>query len=66
MHAVNHLKCAFEVSYKKYLRVHSSRKKIDLDLDKARAIHNMEPPTTCKQLQNFMWRVTYMHRFSTA
>lgn len=40
------LKCAFVVSSLKFLGFNVHRKRIDLDLAKAKAIQDIEPPTT--------------------
>lgn len=42
------MKCVFGLSLGKYLAFTVHMKGIDLDLAKAKAILDMEPPTTCK------------------
>lgn len=48
----------FRCLYKKTLRVLCLT---DLDPAKAKSIQDMEPPTTCTLLKNFIMRVSYLH-----
>ena len=60
---MNPLKCAFGVSFGKFLGflVHSGG--IDVDPDKAMAIATIRPPTTVKELKSFLGKVLYIWRF---
>ena len=60
---MNPFKCAFGVSFGKFLvfLVHSWG--IDMDSAKATTIATMRPPTTVKELKNFLGKVSYIRRF---
>ena len=49
---LNLSKCAFEVSFGKFLRFMVSQKGIEANLDKIQAILNMEPPRNIKEVQS--------------
>lgn len=63
---MNPLKCAFGVSSGKFLGCIVHRIGIDLDPTKAKAIKEMEPPKSRKQLKSFLGRVSYIRRFIPA
>lgn len=63
---MNPLKCSFGVSLGNFLGFSVHRKGIDLDLAKAKAIEDMEPPKLMKQLRSFLGRVFYIKRFNPA
>ena len=60
---MNPLKCAFGVSFRKFLGflVHSRR--IDVDSAKAMAVATMRSPATVKELKSFLGKVSYIRRF---
>lgn len=58
----NSLKCAFGVSFSKFLGFVVYRKGIDLDLTKPKVIQDMEPPKSVKLLKSFMGRDSYVRR----
>lgn len=60
---MNTLKCAFGVSLGKFLGFTVHRKCINLDPSKAKAIRDMKPHKTTKQLKSFLGRVSYIRRF---
>ena len=62
---MNPLKCAFGVSFGKFLGflVHSWG--INMDSAKATATATMRPPTTVKELKSFLGKVSYIRRFIT-
>ena len=51
---LNLSKCAFEVSFGKFLRFMVSQKGIEANLDKIQAILNMEPPRNIKEVQSLI------------
>lgn len=63
---MNSSKCAFRGSSRKFLGFTIYKKNIDLDVAKAKAIMDMEPPKTTKQLTSFLGRVSYIRRFIPA
>ena len=60
---MNLLKCAFEVSARKFLGflVHSTG--IDIDPTKVTTIATMKPPTIMKEFKSFLGKVSYIQRF---
>lgn len=54
------MKCAFGVSSEKYLGFIVHRNGIGLYLAKAKAIQDIEPPKSVKELKSFMERVFYV------
>ena len=60
---MNPLKCAFGVSFGKFLGFLVHNKGIDVDPAKAMAIVNMKPPATVKELKSFLGKVSYIRRF---
>ena len=60
---MNPLKCAFRVSSGKFLGFLVHSKGIDVDLAKAPTIATMKPPTTVKELESFLGKVSYIRRF---
>lgn len=63
---MNHLICAFGISFRKFLGFTVHRRRIGLDLAKAKAIQAVKPVMTCKQLKSFMGRVSYARISITA
>lgn len=57
---MNRLKCILSVSSGKFLGIIVQKKGIDLD--PAKAIQVLKPPTTCKQLKSFMKSVSCVPR----
>lgn len=60
---MNPLMCAFGVSSEKFLGFVIHHKGIDIDPTKAKAIQDMNPPKTVKELKSFMGRVSYIRSF---
>ena len=60
---MNPLKCAFRVSFGKFLGFLVHSRGIDVDLSKAKTIATMKPPATVKELKNFLGKVSYIQRF---
>ena len=60
---MNPLKCAFGVSFGKFLGFLVHNKGIDVDPAKAMAIVNMKPLATVKELKSFLGKVSYIRRF---
>lgn len=63
---IDPLKCAFRVSLGKFLKFKVHQKGVDLDPTKAKAIKDMEPPKSTKQLKSLFGRVSYIRRFIPA
>ena len=60
---MNPLKCAFGVSFGKFLGFLVHSRGIDVDPAKATAMATMKPPTTVKKLKSFLGKVSYIGRF---
>ena len=60
---LNPNKCVFGVSSNKLLGYIISQRGIEVDPSKARAIINMPPPTTEKEVQGLLGRLQYISRF---
>ena len=60
---INPLKCAFGVSYGKFLGFLVHSRGIDVDPAKATAIATMRPLVTVKELKSFLGKVSYIWRF---
>ena len=60
---MNPLKCAFRVSFGKFLGFLVHSRGIDVDSAKATAIATMRPPITVKELKSFLGKVSYIRRF---
>ena len=60
---MNHLKCAFGVSFRIFLGFLIHNRGIDVDSAKATAIATMKPPATVKELKSFLGKVSYIWRF---
>ena len=60
---MNPLKCAFEVSFRKFLGFLVHSRGIDVDPAKATAIATMRPPVTMRELKSFLGKVSYIRRF---
>ena len=60
---MNPLKCAFGVSFGKFLGFLVHSKGINVDPAKATTIATMKPPTTVKELKSFSGKVSYIRRF---
>ena len=60
---MNPLKCAFGVSFGKFLGFLVHNRGIDVDLTKVTAIATMRPPVTVKELKSFLGKVLYIWRF---
>lgn len=62
---MNPKKCAFKVSFDKYLGFQVHQCDIDVEPKKARAINSLAPPRNPKELKSFMGRLSYIRRFIT-
>ena len=60
---INHLKCIFGASSRKFLGFLVHSKGIDVDPTKATAIATMRPLATVKELKSFLGKVSYIQRF---
>ena len=60
---LNPLKYAFEVEEGKFLRFIITRRGIEANLDKCRAILEMRSPSTMKEVQSLAGRITAISRF---
>ena len=60
---INPLKCAFGVSFGKFLGFLVHSRGIDVDPAKATAITTMRPLATMKELKSFLGKVSYIWRF---
>ena len=60
---LNPKKCAFGVTSGKLLGFMVSQRGIEIDLHKIRAIVEMKPPRTEKEIQAFLGRIQYISRF---
>jgi hypothetical protein len=54
---LNLTKCAFGVSLSKFLGFMVSQRRIEANLEKVRAVLEMQPPKTTKQLQHLIERI---------
>ncbi|XP_039056854.1 LOW QUALITY PROTEIN: uncharacterized protein LOC120199967, partial [Hibiscus syriacus] len=60
---LNPNKCTFGVTSGKLLGFVVSRKGIEIDPDKVKAIQNLPPPQTQKEVRGFLGRLNYIARF---
>ena len=60
---LNPKKCTFEVTSGKLLEFTVSQKGIEVDPEKIKAIVEMKPPRTEKEIQGFLGRIQYISRF---
>ena len=60
---LNSAKCAFGVPASKLLGFIVSRRGIDIDTSKIKAIQELLPPKTKKEVMNFVGRLNYISRF---
>ena len=60
---LNPAKCTFGATSEKLLGFIVSRKGIDVDPDKIKAIQNLPPPCTQKEVRGFFGRLNYISRF---
>jgi len=60
---LNHVKCSFEVKFKKLLGFVVSDRGIEVNLDKVRVIQSMPSPKTEKEVRGFFGRLNYIARF---
>ena len=59
---MNPLKCAFGISFGKFLGFLVHSRGIDVDPAKATVIATMKPPVTVKELKSFLGKVSYIRR----
>ena len=60
---LNPAKCTFGVTYGKLLRFIISKKGIEVDPDKIKAIQNLPPPHTQREVRGFFGRLNYISCF---
>ena len=60
---LNPAKCTFGATFGKLLGFVVSKKGIEIDPDKVRAIRDLPPPRTQKKVRSFMGRLNYIARF---
>ena len=60
---LNPTKCTFGATSEKLLGFIVSRKGIEVDPDKIKAIQNLPPPHTQKEVRGFFGRLNYISRF---
>ena len=60
---LNPKKCTFGVTSRKLLRFMVSQSGIEVDLEKIKAIVEMKPPRTEKEIRGFLGRIQYISRF---
>ena len=60
---LNPAKCTFGATSKKLLGFVVSKKGIEIDPDKVRAIQDLSPPRTQKKVRSFMGKLNYIARF---
>ena len=60
---LNPKKCTFGVTSEKLLRFMASQRGIEVDPDKIKAIIEMKPPRTEKEIRGFLGRIQYINRF---
>ncbi|XP_050207724.1 uncharacterized protein LOC126657131 [Mercurialis annua] len=60
---MNSLKCAFGVSAGNFLGFLVHQRGMEVDKNKAKAIINVEPPKTKKQLQRLIGQINFLRRF---
>ena len=60
---LNPKKCTFGVTFGKLLGFIVSQRGIEVDLEKIKAIVEMKPPRTDKEIQGFLGRIQYISRF---
>ena len=60
---LNPKKCTFGITSRKLLRFVVSQRGIEVDLEKIKAIVEMKPPRTEKEIRGFLGRIQYISRF---
>ena len=60
---LNPTKCTFGATFGRLLRFMVSKKGIEIDLDKVRAIQDLPPLQTQKKVRSFMGKLNYIARF---
>lgn len=60
---MNHAKCSFKVKSGKLLGFMVSSQGIEIDLDKVKAIQDMPPSKTEREVKVFLGRLNYIARF---
>ena len=60
---LNPAKCTFGATSEKLLGFVVSKKGIEIDPDKVRAIQDLSPPRITKEVRSFMGRLNYIARF---
>ena len=60
---LNLMKCAFGVSFKKFLSFMISQQGIKANLEKVKAILEMSSPKTIKEVQKLIGRVVALNKF---
>ena len=57
---LNLTKCTFGATFGKLLGFVVSKKEIEIDLDKVRALQDLPPPRTQKEVRSFMGKLNYI------
>ena len=60
---LNPVKCTFGATSEKLLGFVVNKKGIEIDPDKVRAIQDLPPPRTQREVRSFMGRLNYIARF---
>ena len=60
---LNPTNCTFRATFEKLLGFVVSKKGIEIDSDKVRAIQDLPPPHTQREVRSFMERLNYIARF---
>ena len=60
---LNATKCSFGVGSSKFLGYMVTHRRIEVDLDQIRVIHDLQPPRNPKEVQNLTRMTTALNRF---
>ena len=60
---LNATKCSFGVGFSKFLGYMVTHRRIEVDLDQIRVIHDLQPPRNPKEVQNLTGMTTALNRF---
>ena len=60
---LNATKCSFGVGFSKFLGYMVTHRRIEVDLDQIRVIHDLQPPRNPKEVQNLTRMTTALNRF---
>lgn len=62
---LNLIKCAFRVTLKKFIRFIVSHWGIEANIDKIRAMQEMSPPMSVKEVQHLIDKITTLNHFAS-